>query len=464
MSTHRYASMLAVVIATSLSLHSCTQEAAPPAPPAVPFAQLDFLSLSGDFPERMAQAHAGQQWDARDRAFEKSADRSIDPRDSMTLQMSPELLEQAYTAGSDFLVRWQLPAGNFRYMYDWTDQTWVKDDHQVRQAGSLWGIATCYRYKPGKSTQAALDKGLKFWFDNTIPGPTEGTLSLRYPADHTIHSGSVALVALAIIEYLKADAPMDEAYRAELNTKLDGYLAFLQWLQLPDGHIARHYDHRRSKRSSRSSPYYDGESLLALTKAGNQLGRKDLVPTIERAARSMAEAYTLEAWAKDRDSKQTKGFFQWGSMSFVEYYQAGWKDKELFGDIALSLGWWMTHTHATLSRRRNHAYAIEGLISAWRIANMRGDIPAQTDLLYTLDRSLYKLSTWQIGGPLAGENKFLVRKGTDDPMAQGGVMNARKPSGVPVKKDVSHQLRIDVTQHQMHAVTLALEEVFVARR
>ena len=68
------------------------------------------------------------------------------------------------------------------------------------------------------------------------------------------------------------------------------------------------------------------------------------------------------------------------------------------------------------------------------------------------------------GGPLAGKNKFLVKKGTDDPMAQGGVMNARKPSGAPVTRDVAHQLRIDVTQHQMHAVTLALEEVYVGRR
>ena len=42
--------------------------------------------------------------------------------------------------------------------------------------------------------------------------------------------------------------------------------------------------------------------------------------------------------------------------------------------------------------------------------------------------------------------------------------DARKPSGAPVKKDVAHQLRIDVTQHQMHAVTMALEEVYVERR
>ena len=108
----------------------------------------------------------------------------------------------------------------------------------------------------------------------------------------------------------------------------------------------------------------------------------------------------------------------------------------------------------------NHAYAVEGLIAAWRIANMRGDIKAQNDLMYSIDKSLYKLSKWQIGGPLANKNKFLREKGTKDAMAQGGVMNARKPSGAPVKRDVAHQLRIDVTQHQMHAVTMALEHVY----
>jgi len=455
---------LASLIACSAQEQEAPQTAPLPEVASVPFSKLNFSTMPEDFKEAMAIVRASQRWNSHDSAFTKGAKRGGDPRDSMSLQMNPELLEAAFEAGSSFLVNWQLPEGNFRYMYDWLTGTWIEDDHQVRQAGSLWGVATCYRYKPSETTKVALDKGLRFWFANTIPGPTEGTLSLRYPGDATIHSGSVALVSLAIIEYLKTDAPMDEAWRTELKTKLDGYLAFLQYLQLPDGHIAKNYHHQRAKRSKRSSPYYDGESLLALTKAGNQLGYDHLVPTIEKAARAMAERYTIESWAKHRDSNDTKGFFQWGSMSFVEYYQAGWKDKELFGDVAISLGYWMAHTHATLKRRRNHAYAVEGIISGWRIANMRGDIPAQVDLLYTLDRSLHKLSTWQIGGPLASKNKFLVGQANTDPLTQGGVMNARKPSKAPVTKDVSHQLRIDVTQHQMHAVTLALQNVYVTQR
>jgi len=427
------------------------------------FEEMDFDALPRDLALAIAEVQKVQPWDAREKALIKGGEGS-DPRDFMELEMTPELLEESYALGSGFLVNWQKDAGNFRYMYDWLEGTWVEDDNQVRQAGSLWGISTCHRYRPTDETRAALDKGLKFWFDNTVDGPKEGTLTVKYPGEDNVTSGTVALVALSIVEYLKTDEPMDEAYEAELNEKLDGYLRFLQWLQRDNGHIAKEYRHPTKTKTNRSSPYYDGESLLCLCKAARELDRDWLVPTIEEAAAAMAFTYTIESWAKDPDSKTTKGFYQWGSMSFVEYYLAEWKDHELFGDICLSLGWWMTHAHHTLKKNRNHAYAVEGLISSWRIANMRGDVPAQTDLLYTLDRSLHKLGSWQINGPLAKNNSFLKKNPNDDPMAHGGVMNARRPSGAEVKKDVSHQLRIDVTQHQMHATTLALEEVYVDHR
>ena len=423
------------------------------------FRTLDFTKLPSDLGEAMKVIRASQTWPKHDEV-RKGKQAQGDPREWMDLRMNRELLGASFDAGSKFLMKWQLPEGNFRYMFDWMDGTWVEDDHQVRQAGTLWGISTNNRYHPSAEQRAVLDKGLKFWFDRTIPGPAEGTLFMKYPGDPRIDSGTVALVALAIVEYLKTDAPMDDAWRAEITSKLDGYLKYLQWMQMPNGHISKRYDHRKERKARGSSPYYDGESLLALTKAARELGRDDLVPTIEKAAAGMLRTYTIKAWAKDRDSKQTKGFYQWSSMSFVEYYLAKWKDYEVYGDAAIALGWWMTHTHRTLSRHRNHAYAIEGLISAWRVANLRGDYEASADLLFTLDRSLYKLGQWQIGGPLASKNKFLKKQDKFDDMASGGVMNARKPSKQPVRKDVAHQLRIDVTQHQMHATTLALEEVY----
>jgi len=455
--------LLLIAACTLLLPASCKKDAPEsvelePASGAIGFADLDFEALPEDYAEAMAEVRAAQPWAPRGEALGRDAS-GDDPRAYMELKMNRELLEESFELGSGFLVNWQLPEGNFRYMYDWIEGTWVEDDNQVRQAGSLWGVALCHRYRPTPETQAALDKGLRFWFDATIEGPNE-SLTARYKQDNFISSGTIALVALSIVEYLMTDAPMDEAYRAELTEKLDGYLKFLQYLQRSNGHFARDYRHDRQSRIERSSPYYDGETLLCLCKAARELGYDQLVPTIETAARATAETYTTVAWIKDIDSKKTKGFYQWSSMAFAEYYQAKWKDYELYGDITLALGWWMTHTHETLRKNRNHAYAVEGLISAWRIAHWKGDVAAQTDLLFTLDRSLYKLSSWQINGPLAGNNKYLVKNPTDDPMTLGGVMNARKPSGRDVKTDVSHQLRIDVTQHQMHAVTMALDYVY----
>ncbi len=448
--------------ASSLSCNRGDPDAPTPAPVVDAFEELDFATLPAEFPDAIRAIRASQKWSSRKSARLDDFDPKADPRTTIKLKMNRELLEGAFEAGSDFLVKWQVEDGHFRYMYDWITEEWIEDDHQVRQAAALWGLSTCYRYRPSEEMKAAIDKGLEFWFKQTSPGPAEGTLLMKYQDAPRIDSGSVALVALAIIEYIQASAPMDIDYKAELEEKLDGYLNFLVYLQHDSGHIAKNYDHKRAKKSAGSSPYYDGESLLAMTKAARQLGRSHLVPTIEKAARGMAETYTIESWAKDRDSARTKGFFQWGSMSFREYVEAGWKDAELYGDVALSLGWWMSHTHATLKRRRNHAYAIEGLIAGWQIAEWRGDVAAETDLLYVLDRSLYKLTKWQIGGPLHDKNKWLVAQGPiTDTMAIGGVMNARKKSKHPVRKDVAHQLRIDVTQHQMHAVTLGLEDVYV---
>jgi hypothetical protein len=386
-----------------------------------------------------------------------------DVRDYLKLDIDRGILQKSFALGSNFLRINQKEEGNFGYMYDWLTKAWIADDNQVRQAGALWGLSLCYRSEQDPKTLKALKKGLKFWFDQTIPGPA-GSLTVRYQNENNTQSGTVALVALSIIEYLTTEKNLPAAEKADLETKLKGYLDFLVWLQLEDGLVAKYYSLSSGKKSNHSSPYFDGESLLALSKAANRLGYTQYVPTIEKLARASAEIYFMKSFKAREDKTETKGFYQWGSMSFAEYVDAGWKDAELFGDVTLCLSFWMSHVHETLKRGRNHAYAIEGLISAYRIAKRRNDTKALVDLLYMIDRSLDKLTSWQIGGPLLHKNKFLQKNPTDDPVAQGGIMNSPKayPNERRAKGDTQHELRIDVTQHQMHAVTLALEHVFTA--
>ena len=118
-----------------------------PEGPAVPFAEIDFKALPEAFPEAIKQVRAGQPWSPRTKALQSGADASADPRTTLKLKMTPKTLEESYDLGQQFLVNWQVPEGNFRYMYDWISKEWIDDDHQVRQAGSL-----CPPYRIGSGS------------------------------------------------------------------------------------------------------------------------------------------------------------------------------------------------------------------------------------------------------------------------------------------------------------------------
>jgi UDP-N-acetylmuramoyl-tripeptide--D-alanyl-D-alanine ligase len=103
----------------------------------------------------------------------------------------------------------------------------------------------------------------------------------------------------------------------------------------------------------------------------------------------------------------------------------------------------MIDVHRTLERRRNTGYAYEGIISAHHLAQTTGDAASEQKLRAVCEQGLGKLITWQIGSPI--QNEFLQKHPPAVPYAVGGVLNAADD---PL-------LRIDVTQHQMHAVILA---------
>jgi hypothetical protein len=146
-------------------------------------------------------------------------------------------------------------------------------------------------------------------------------------------------------------------------------------------------------------------------------------------------------------------------FSFVEYYEARWKNYEMAADYVITLGHWIIHTHNILKRNRSTGYAYEGIVSAYSVAKKRleesdgDDTRAQdalNELTWTIDQGLYSLTQWQVGGPLAEKNQFLVEHPTTEKIALGGVMNGH---------DLA-PLRIDVTQHQMHSIMMALQHAY----
>mmetsp|Transcript_19813 Transcript_19813/g.44159 ORF Transcript_19813/g.44159 Transcript_19813/m.44159 type:complete len:705 (+) Transcript_19813:295-2409(+) len=228
------------------------------------------------------------------------------------------------------------------------------------------------------------------------------------------------------------------------------------------------------KRSGGPSPYYDGESLLAITKAGKYLGPAyaHLWPLAAGTASSLYDFHVVKARHKDEDSSDTKGCFQWLSMSLFELstvtFGTGRKSRfdlptaiqklycvEDLGAHLVDLAMWMVDVHQTLKRGRNTGYAYEGITPAWAWAAhiiKSPDIETDKDtvanarkLHCTIQTGMDKLISWQVGmGAEASDEIWNGKSGL------GGVQNAADESG----------LRIDVTQHQMHATILARRYVY----
>ncbi|MHC1768717.1 MAG: hypothetical protein AB9869_31290 [Verrucomicrobiia bacterium] len=369
-------------------------------------------------------------------------------------QLTRETLEESLRLGRIFLVHNQKPAGNFNYSYDFVAQKLERADNAVRQAGALWGVSLLFHHQPTDELRRSLELGFDFFLRQTVPGNVKDSLAIAYAGDLECKSGTVALTALAIIEYLRTakDGPakLPDARRQQLERTLDGYLRHLESMRLANRHFSDSWSLERNTKGAIWNPYSDGEILLCFIKAAKYLDYSGLVPLIEDTALELAKSYTTDQWRFAPDSDLTKGFFQWSCMAFWEYRDTGWKHASMADDYLLVLAWWMVHVHGVLQRGRNTGYAFEGILPAFAAARERGDEAAHADLGWAIDQGLAKLTSWQVGGPLWQQNPFLRSHPTDDPLALGGVLNASNEAS----------LRIDVAQHQMHAVLQALRHVY----
>jgi hypothetical protein len=367
-----------------------------------------------------------------------------------TLKMlTPEMLDASLAVGRQFLLLNQTSAGNFHYEYDFLSKKMTRGDSQVRQAGATWGIASIHRTHPSDLTHAALAHAFQFFNDHSVL-TDDGRRYIVYPGDPKGRTGTVALVSLALIEFIQT-LP-GGAERTDTEELLGQYMRFLLSMRQDDGpykgRFHGSYDHETGRAFGKPSPYFDGEGLLAMAKACRYAGMADLQEKILESADVMHRAYVTDAWKIDPDSDLTKGFYQWSSMAFFEIHMAGWAASDRYALWTIELAHWMIDEHRTLRRKKNASYAHEGLISAWELSRVLGQKKAQAKIGRVIDQALSKLTSWQVGGP--NQNEFLQEYPTKDLLAMGGVMNSKEDP----------KLRIDVAQHQMHAVILARRYIY----
>jgi hypothetical protein len=358
-------------------------------------------------------------------------------------------LVESIEAARVYFLNQQLPEGNFTYGLNVLENTPVKDDNQVRQAGAVWGLSSLGRDRHTQATRHGVVRGLDFFFRCSQPLKL-GRIAPVYPGADEISTGTVALVSLAIVELCRGeDDYLTATGRGLYDTWLDTYLQYLQHIELDTGGWGKRYLVTLNERDPESSPYFDGETLLLYCKAARYMGRKELIPKIERLGPLLAERYTVAAWQADPTSDDTKGFCQWGCMAFAEHVEAGWQNADVTGDAAMALAWWLIYRHEIETRRGNTGYAVEGLLGAYRVARQRGDAESMQILRGVCERLLSRLISWQIGGPQQDRNHFLTTNRID-PRATGGILSGEEAGFV----------RIDVVQHQVHAMLMALELLF----
>jgi UDP-N-acetylmuramoyl-tripeptide--D-alanyl-D-alanine ligase len=372
-------------------------------------------------------------------------------------------LQLGLKLGKQFLVNSQREGGNFRYEYDWLAQKESDDDNSVRQAGTLWGLSLLHVDDPKSGLLPTIRKALQYFdkYSKEFPG---GKRLLIYPGQDTQKLGSVSLLALAHIEVLRRPEVLEPAEKKKYEAHLAGYLKAIVAARSGRDNFKKLYDGKTGKPYSSSSSYYDGESLLALTKAAKYLGHEEFWPLIKAAAEAgwkkhaapgleMLESKStdgkgrhalIEKQDKEKLTAGMKGYYQWSTMSWYEL--TGTKDPDFakYANRTMQFGNWLNQKNPGESRA-NLGYAFEGLIPAYITAVRQGNTKLEQELACTIKKGVENLHSLQVGHPKASSLAKSDRKKYEDKLAQGGAQGSRD----------SAALRIDTTQHQLHALLMA---------
>lgn len=363
-------------------------------------------------------------------------------------RVTREALENAIENGRTYFLNHQKGDGNFIYSLDLSNGRIKNKDNPIRQAGALWAVCSLCRDRYNEPTGEMARRGIEFFAKNMITLPN-GLKCTAYPEKDTIATGTVALYCLALIEYLRAQEKfMEPDMRIHYQGLLDTHLAFLKNLEMEDGSWIAYTDIKQNVQGIRSSPYYDGEALLAYIKAAKYLGRTDLIPRIEMALPKLVKKYTEDCWADIEKWKDSKGFSQWGMMSMGEYFTADWNTHDAYIlKAAPAYAWWLIHGNKLEERTGNTGYSVEGLLGVYSIFDANGDKENAAKIRAITERIMARLLTLQCGSELSKYNSALSKIIKFPENAEGGIIAA----------DDDPTVRIDTHQHQMHAMLLMLK-------
>ena len=256
--------------------------------------------------------------------------------------------------------------------------------------------------------------------------------------------GTVALVALAVLEYLRGGPALEPAEAARWSRRLDEYLRFLLHGRHPSGLWHGGYTLDEGVACGAPSPFFDDESLLALARAARHLKRGELVDDIMRAAASGNRRNVLLALRRDPGASTVRTYYQWATMAFYEMLEADWRGAGQFVDVTYYMTDHMVQACGIASSPYNTGATLEGIVHAYALASSRGDRSRAREYRKVVEQGLANALSLQIGSERA--NAF-IRRGA--PWDEGAIGGIQFYPDQPL-------LRIDFAQHHLHAVLLSL--------
>jgi hypothetical protein len=350
--------------------------------------------------------------------------------------LDKELVTHSLNLCKDYILKNQKFIGNFNYQYNLITKKFAHQDNSVRQAATTWALSLYYNETGDTIVEKALLKALDFFISYSRITDSNERFFI-YPGENTGDEGAVAMVSLALIDYLRSANDLSDEKNKIFRQYLDEFIKFLLLARDSTNLWHSKYNHFNGKPYDMNSPYYDGESLLALVKAAKYLNRGDLVSKVLQSADKCYERY-VEVEIKQDTSNWLKSFYQWGVMSYFEIITSGWPNIEKYGDYINLMTDWMIDMYKVDNKLGAVPY--EGILHAYKLAIIRNDEKYLLKLKPIIETNIIKQIRLQVGGPIP--NNYSKTFNITDNRIIGGILS---PGLLPL-------IRIDNVQHQMSAL------------
>ncbi|NOZ87506.1 MAG: hypothetical protein GXP49_14815 [Deltaproteobacteria bacterium] len=262
-------------------------------------------------------------------------------------QVTRNNLINALKLGCNYLVRNQLPDGQFRYKYWAHRDRWVRGNNIVRHALNPYTVLMAEQFAPDPKWTASAKKGIDYTLHHMkCEGQEDSRICYIWHKDTPAkyENAKVGTVAVTILSMLRLNdfEKLTTGYRDTLRSLGN----FLVYIQDPNGHFRQYYVPADHPYYGCTNAIFPGEIMFALSRLYSYFKDDRFKTAFEKAFRYYKEWWKLQKAKEQKDGTYTEeeradmvGFVPWQCMAMEDAY--GWSKDKKYADFALELQLWM---------------------------------------------------------------------------------------------------------------------------